>query len=372
MSDKAAEKPVVYPQKFEPGLLDVDAVFVAKTLNSKGYEAYLVGGCVRDLLLGHKPKDFDVATNARPEQIKAAFRRCRIIGRRFRLAHVVFGRDKIIEVATFRQNPSEHLQRTDINDLLIRHDNVFGNAKEDALRRDFTINALYYDVRKEEVIDYVGGMPDLDVPMIRTIGLPDVRFQEDPVRMLRAIKFAARLDAGIAPEVYEAMVFFREELSRAAKPRLFEELLKLLRCGASQRAFYLLWDSGLLSVILPELMPYFEEHSAHNYRIWQRFAQIDKSVAQGGTYDDAVLMNALFYDALAEALHGERDRVNAFEDFFKPIIERFVVPRRLRDRMLAVLLSQKRFEKGRGKTIARRSYYQAARDFHELQQRVEN
>ncbi|QQR91213.1 MAG: polynucleotide adenylyltransferase PcnB [Myxococcales bacterium] len=302
MVKKKLDNPKVYPKRFDPELLDSDAISVTKELNARGYDAYLVGGCVRDLLLGHKPKDFDVATNALPEQVKASFRRCRIIGRRFRLAHVVFGREKVIEVATYRKDPSASNDGSDAGDLLIRHDNVFGNAEEDALRRDFTINALYYDVKRQEVIDYVDGMPDLDTPVIRTIGFPGIRFQEDPVRMLRAVKFAARLDAGIAPEVYEAMVFFRDELARAAKPRLFEELLKLLRCGASQRAFYLLWDSGLLSVILPELMPYVEEQSVHDYRIWQRLAEIDKAATQGTLYDEAVLMNALFFDALVETL----------------------------------------------------------------------
>ena len=172
--------------------IDADADRVVRRLAKAGFKAYLVGGCVRDILVGRRPKDFDVATSATPNEIRNVFRNCRIIGRRFRLAHVFFG-DKIIETATFRANPREEEEDAG-NDLLIRRDNVFGEEDEDARRRDFTINGLFYDVEKEEVIDHVDGLVDLDARLVRTIGDPDVRFQEDPIRMLRAIKFAARLD----------------------------------------------------------------------------------------------------------------------------------------------------------------------------------
>ena len=171
-------------------LIDGDAERVVRRLTKGGFTAYLVGGCVRDLLLGLHPKDFDVATSATPNDIRATFRNCRIIGRRFRLAHVFFGK-KIIETATFRANPRED-EGDDDGDLLIRRDNVFGTETEDARRRDFTINGLFYDFEREDVIDHVGGLPDLEARLVRTIGDPDVRFREDPVRMLRAIKFAAR------------------------------------------------------------------------------------------------------------------------------------------------------------------------------------
>src|SRR5947207_9690663 len=170
--------------------LDPDAVKVVRRLRRAGFTAYLVGGCVRDLLLGMRPKDFDVATSAHPNQVKETFRNSRLIGRRFRLAHVFYGR-KIIEVSTFRANPLDELQDLP-QDLLIRHDNVFGSAEEDARRRDFTINGLFHDVDEGRVIDYVGGKDDLRARLIRTIGNPDVRMREAPVRILRAIRFAAK------------------------------------------------------------------------------------------------------------------------------------------------------------------------------------
>ncbi len=224
--------------------IDPDAEKVVRRLERSGYEAYLVGGCVRDLLLGGKPKDFDVATSARPEDVRGLFRNCRIIGRRFRLAHILFGGGKVIEVATFRRNPAveppEDESSEPFDDLLIRHDNVFGEAHEDALRRDFTMNALFYDLDRRQVLDWCGGLEDVRKRTIHTIGEPMVRFREDLIRILRATKFAARLDLGIAPDVYEAMVATREDLAKAARPRLFEELLRLMRSSGAHRSMWLL------------------------------------------------------------------------------------------------------------------------------------
>src|SRR5512140_1460059 len=228
--------------------IDPDADRVVRKLTRAGYKAYLVGGCVRDLLVGRKPKDFDVATSATPNEIKATFRNCRIIGRRFRLAHVFFGA-KIIETATFRANPRDE----DDHDLLIRRDNVFGTEAEDARRRDFTINGLFYDVEREEVIDHVGGLVDLEAKLIRTIGDPDIRFQEDPVRMLRAIKFAARLGFGFEPTTWRALLRWRSEISKCAPPRLLEEMHRLLRGGAARRSFELMVETGVLAVLSPYL-----------------------------------------------------------------------------------------------------------------------
>ena len=228
--------------------IDADADRVVRKLTRAGYKAYLVGGCVRDLLVHRTPKDFDVATSATPNEIKATFRNSRIIGRRFRLAHVFFG-SKIIETATFRANPRDE----DDHDLLIRRDNVFGTEQEDAKRRDFTINGLFYDVEREEVIDHVGGLADLEAKLIRTIGDPDIRFQEDPVRMLRAIKFAARLDFGFEPATWRALLRWRGEISKCAPPRLLEEVHRLLRGGAARRSFELLVETGTLAVLSPYL-----------------------------------------------------------------------------------------------------------------------
>jgi hypothetical protein len=237
--------------------IDPDADRVVRKLTRAGHKAYLVGGCVRDLLVARKPKDFDVATSATPNEIKATFRNCRIIGRRFRLAHVFFGA-KIIETSTFRANPRDE----DDHDLLIRRDNVFGTETEDARRRDFTINGLFYDVEREEVIDHVGGLADLDAKLIRTIGDPDIRFQEDPVRILRAVKFAARLDFGFEPATWRALLRWRGEISKCAPPRLLEEVHRLMRGGAARRSFELLVETGVLAVLSPYLAGLLEGEGA--------------------------------------------------------------------------------------------------------------
>ena len=237
--------------------IDPDADRVVRKLTRAGHKAYLVGGCVRDLLVAKTPKDFDVATSATPNEIKATFRNCRIIGRRFRLAHVFFG-SKIIETSTFRANPRDE----DDHDLLIRRDNVFGNETEDARRRDFTINGLFYDVEREQVIDHVGGLADLDLKLVRTIGDPDIRFQEDPVRILRAIKFAARLDFGFEPATWRALLRWRGEISKCAPPRLLEEIHRLMRGGAARRSFELLVETGVLAVLSPYLAGLLEGEGA--------------------------------------------------------------------------------------------------------------
>lgn len=234
--------------------IDADALRVVQKLLSNGYQAYLVGGCVRDLLLGRAPKDFDVATSATPNEIRAVFRNSRIIGRRFRLAHVVFGR-KIIETSTFRANPRDSSDDDgDDGDLLITRDNVFGTEVEDAMRRDFTINGLFYDIEQQAVIDHVAGLADLDARLVRTIDDPAVRFQEDPVRMLRAIKFAARLGLTIEPDTYDALVAWRGEIRRASAPRVLEELYRLLRGGAAHRSMELLLETGILAEISHQLV----------------------------------------------------------------------------------------------------------------------
>ncbi|MGE5184961.1 MAG: hypothetical protein ACM31C_22990, partial [Acidobacteriota bacterium] len=198
-------------------------------------------------------------TSATPNEIRAQFRNCRIIGRRFRLAHVFFG-SKIIETSTFRANPRDDDDGD--GELLIRRDNVFGSELEDARRRDFTINGLFYDVEREEVIDHVGGLADLDAHLIRTIGDPDIRFQEDPVRMLRAIKFAARLSFGFEPATWRALLRWRSEISKCAPPRLLEEMHRLLRGGAARRSFELMVETGVLAVLSPYLAGLLEGHGA--------------------------------------------------------------------------------------------------------------
>ena len=246
--------PLRYDVVFDESRIDPDVQKVLRRLVRNGYEAYLVGGCVRDLLLDRRPKDFDVATSARPEQVRELFRNSRIIGRRFRLVHILFQGGKVFEIATFRRNPKEETDEEQSGaELLIRSDNAFGNAAEDAIRRDFTINALFYDFEARQILDWVGGMDDVKRRVVHTIGEPETRFREDPVRILRALKFAGRLDLGITPDVYDAIVYCREALALAARPRLSEEVLRLLRGGQARRTIYLAWETGVLDVLLPEL-----------------------------------------------------------------------------------------------------------------------
>lgn len=236
----------------QPESIDADASKVVRRLLRHGHEAFLVGGCVRDLLLQRKPKDFDVATSATPPEIKKLFRNSRIIGRRFRLAHIFFG-NKIIETSTFRAPPAPPEDPAAGEELIIRRDNVFGTAREDALRRDFTINGLFHDLSKNRVIDHVGGLDDLRARRIRTIGDPRVRIQEDPVRIIRAVKFATRLGFELESATADAIVEFRGLLAKCSVARVLEEIYRLLGSGHAAPAVRLMHELGVLAVLLPEV-----------------------------------------------------------------------------------------------------------------------
>jgi len=277
-------QPLVVPRD-QHGLsrrdVDSDALKVLYRLKDAGFKAYIVGGGVRDLLLGRRPKDFDIGTDAHPYQIKKLFRNCFIIGRRFRLAHIRFG-TKVIEVATFRRQVSaEEAAETEAaartgeashyreHDHLIHRDNTFGTAEEDAFRRDFTLNALFYDIATFSIIDYVGGLEDLRARLIRCIGDPVVRFREDPVRMQRAVSFAARLDFTIDRPVLDAIARERHGLARAAPARLAEEYYKILRSGAAERTFRELHRLGLLDPLSDVL------HRKAGEELWASLARLD-------------------------------------------------------------------------------------------------
>lgn len=355
----SAVQPDRVPYEFDDGRIDPDAAKVVNRLVRNGYEAYLVGGCVRDLLLGHTPKDFDVATNARPDAVRDLFRNCRIIGRRFRLAHVLFGAGKVIETATFRRQPKEG--DGDAGDLLIRDDNAFGQAHEDAARRDFTINALFYDLEAKAVLDWCGGMADIDKRAVRTIGDPVVRFKEDPVRMLRAIKFSARLDLGIEPETYHAIVGCRGTLAMAARPRLFEELLRLLRGGAAHRSIWLAWETGILDVLLPELSSYLYDAPEGDRRVWALLDEMDAyRLANSQPADDVVLLCSLLLEPMREACEGKRDRVTSGYDFLEPIVERLAIPRRIADAVRRIVAVLPRLEAERPGKFSRTPLYPLA------------
>jgi poly(A) polymerase len=281
--------------------IDPDALKVLYRLRQGDHVAYLVGGGVRDLLLGRRPKDFDIGTSAHPYQVKKLFRNCWIIGRRFRLAHVKFGA-KVIEVATFRRQVTAGEEvvadgvpapdpSTPDGEQLLHHDNTFGTPEEDAFRRDFTINALAYDISNFSVIDYVGGLDDLRAGLVRSIGDPDVRLNEDPVRMIRAIAIAARLDFAIEPTLLQAIRTHRREIARSSMARLIEEYYKILRAGSAEKAFRQLADVGLLEPISPEL------HRGADDPLWRSLAAVDEYRRQfestPDTMSNAILLGSL-------------------------------------------------------------------------------
>ena len=234
-------KPIRQSVKFDKKLLDKDALKVVKTIHKAGFEVYLVGGCVRDLLLGLEPKDFDIATNAKPEQVHKLFKRSRLIGRRFRLVHVMFSARKFIEVATFRSGQVQ----TAKSGVIVR-DNCYGSLEDDVVRRDFNINALYYDIHKHEVIDYVGGLKDLEAKEIHIIGEAKLRFSEDPVRMIRAIRFSEKLGAELSDEVKSCILEQASLLSNISPARLYEECIKLFHNEYSFGVYEQLEKYGLL------------------------------------------------------------------------------------------------------------------------------
>ncbi len=356
---EGAPAPRRYQVLLDASFIDPDVRKVIKRLTRYDHEAYLVGGCVRDLLLGKKPKDFDVATSAHPEEVRALFRNSRIIGRRFRLVHVMFHGRKVIEVATFRRNPT----KPDLEGAMIRYDNVYGSAHEDAYRRDFTINALFYDVESNHILDWVGGMKDIQRRIVRTIGDPEVRFYEDPVRLLRAIKFAGRLDLGIEPDVYESIVFCRESLRMAARPRVAEEILRLLRGGQARRSIYIAWETGVLDVLLPELaaLLYENDHDdSPGARVWRQLGYIDTQHQAGETLDDTVLWTLLLLETMKEACEGHRDRAAAVGEFLDGLIERLAITRRCADGMRRIVAGLPRLHMGKPGRLTRSESYQFA------------
>ncbi len=272
--------------------IGAEALKVLKRLDGRGFKGYLVGGGVRDLMLGRTPKDFDIATDASPGQVKRLFRNSRIIGRRFRLAHVFFG-PTIIEVATFRRDPDPQGQKSPPGDLLITSDNEFGTPREDAFRRDFTVNALFYDISSFTVLDYVGGIEDLADGVIRTIGDPEVRFCEDPVRMMRACEMAGRLDFTIDRASQEAIQSLAREIEKAAPARMTEEIVQLLRCGAAGPSMQWMHDLDLLDIVLPEAAVVLEarKHGLDDFEML--VPAIDRLVNDGCQLSDPTLLAAL-------------------------------------------------------------------------------
>jgi poly(A) polymerase len=386
-----------------------NAVRVLYKLKEHGYFAYLVGGSVRDLLLGREPKDFDIATDATPGEIKKAFHNCRLIGRRFRLAHVHF-HDEIIEVATFRSMVSDEPEAVDAAPVaeqlplqlteqhaqesvaspgaegqapstpatptkapvrpkpprmlkteggMILRDNVFGTPEEDALRRDFTVNALFYSIADFSVIDYVGGMQDLERGLIRIIGDPLVRFTEDPVRMVRAVRFAALLGFEIEEKTYSAMLELKDQVALASPSRMYEEVLKLFLLGEGEKTYQLLRKTGLFNVIFPRLNEWVDRESGGFPRIWvgKALEWVDGCVQAGRQVPPHMLFALMFGQLIEEkAVELEKQGVPALDALSRAVTEimleqtqRVQIPRKIGLSMRDIFWDQHRFEKREGK-----------------------
>lgn len=321
-SGSTSKRPTVHPAKatviakgkhpIQHRHISPNVLKILKKLNAAGYDAYLVGGGVRDLLVGARPKDFDVATHASPEQIKKVFRNCRLIGKRFRLAHVFFP-DEIVEVSTFRSETSkesQHQKRSEHG--LITRDNVYGGIDDDAIRRDFTVNALYYTTTDDSILDFTNGMHDIAHRTIRIIGDPRVRYREDPVRMLRAIRLAAKLHFKIEPETAAPIIEMGELLEHVAKSRLFEECIKLFHNGNAAGSFELLEKHKLLQHILPPLEQLLRKNDPHLRQFLKTaFKNTDARIAEGKTISPIFLLTVLFWPMIEVKRHALKNRFDS-------------------------------------------------------------
>ena len=352
------------------------ALKVLYRLHKAGFEAYLVGGAVRDLLLGLEPKDFDVATNARPEEVCELFRNARMIGRRFKLVHVRFGRE-IIEVATFRAAPLKQAAGADVSAQgRILRDNVYGELVDDAWRRDFTINALYYNIADFSIVDYVDGVTDLRAKKLRLIGDADVRYVEDPMRLLRAIRFAAKLGVEIDKATATAFIEHGDLLAEISPARMFDEIIKLFHSGAGERAVDLLLNHQLLPILFPSFnqLGAGDRLESHLKMVRQACRNTDERIAADKSVTPAFLFAAILWEA--QQLYFAELRESELPDFEKSqratdrAIEqqllRIAIPRRFTSYVREIWSLQNKFEKRTPKRVERlygHRRFRAAYDF---------
>jgi len=353
-----------------------NAVKVLYRLKKSGYEAYLVGGCVRDLLLGYEPKDFDVATDASPEQVKKVFRNCRLIGRRFRLAHVYFGRE-IIEVATFRssEQADDKDQKVHEDGRLLR-DNVFGSIEDDVWRRDFTVNALYYNIRDFSIIDYTGGMDDHAAGVLKLIGDPATRYREDPVRMLRAVRFAVKLGFSLDESTEKPIFELAPLLKGIPAARLYDEVLKLFSSGKGVQAFEMLRHYGLFETLFPQADHCLNSEQDDFPRIFiaRALENSDNRIADDKSVTPYFLMAAFLWEAVQiqakEQMRQGDEESFAYQHAASKVLSAQVksisIPKRVTQSMREVWLLQLRFEKrigGRPYRLLGHPRFRAAYDF---------
>ncbi len=350
-----------------------NAVKILHTLLDAGFESYLVGGCVRDLLLGRTPKDFDIATAAEPEQVRRLFRRCRLIGRRFRLAHVRMGRD-VIEVATFRagHGGQDAEGRVNASGLIVR-DNVYGTLEEDAWRRDFTLNALYYDVRDASVVDFTGGIADLEARAIRMIGDPAQRYQEDPVRMLRAIRFAAKLGLSVHPETEAPIRGLARALRSIPAARLFDEVLKLVLAGHAEASYALLRHYGVFAELFAQTDAALSDPLAERF-VRRALVNTDLRIAECKPVTPGFLFAALLWEPMCQRVESHLERglsqLEAIDVAGGEVIaaqcEQVAFPRRFSTMAREIWMMQPKLEHARGRRamqLLERVRFRAAYDF---------
>lgn len=380
-----SHSPLIIPRKehsISRSAISDNALKVLYRLHHHGYQAYLVGGGVRDLLLGLHPKDFDVVTNAHPEEIKRVFRNCRLIGRRFRLAHIYFGHD-IIEVATFRKiadTPSDELAHSDSG--MILRDNVYGTLEEDVWRRDFTINALYYNIADFSLVDFTGGYADLKAKKLRMIGDVAQRYREDPVRMLRAIRFACKVGFEVPPDLTSPMKELKELLQHVSSARLFEEILKMFHSGGALAAYQLLKKYHLFEQLFPETAACLaERHYPTDALLTAVFRNTDNRLKEQKTVTPAFIIAALLWHPicqqtdmyLAEGMPFFPAKLQAIEELLKKQAKRLSVPKRLVQGARDIWLLQIRLKKRQGKRaqlLMEEPKFRAAYDFLELRAEV--
>ena len=315
-------------------LMPQEVLKVLYRLHRGGHTAYLCGGGVRDLFLLRSAGDFDVATDAEPRRLKQVFANCRLVGRRFQIAHILFKGGKIIEVSTFRKRSEQKEDGGEGREsLLIKRDNTFGTPAEDAFRRDFTINALYYNIADYSVIDYVGGRADLEARLVRSIGDPDVRFQEDPIRILRGIRLAACLDFRMEENTWQAMIRQRQHLLECAVSRSREEIMKMLQRGNTRRAFGMLVQAGILEILLPRLHEFLKCFQEEPEPLWRYLETLDDLRISKGSFSDSVLLATLTAAPVAMFLESASpgDEVGrAIHGFLEEIFKPLAVPRMVR------------------------------------------
>ena len=370
-------------------LMNPNALRILYRLRDNGYVGYLVGGCVRDLLLGREPKDFDVVTNATPNEVKRMFRNCRLIGRRFRLAHLHY-QNEIIEVATFRSQAAdepepvpevahgaEHRQRPPRSlkddDGMVLRDNVYGTPEEDAQRRDFTVNALSYNIEDFSIIDYTGGLADINAGIIRTIGDPAVRFQEDPVRMLRAVRFAAQLSFTIEEKTRKALVAAADTIVRSAPARLYEEMLKIFFSGEAATCCELLRQAGLFAALFPHFSSWLDVESEGfpHTRFGEMLTCVDARTQQGAKVSHPLLMALLFGEYIDEKAERfrrqgapwQRSVDAAVAEFMGETCPTVMIMNRVGNALCSIISQQTRLSKIPGR---RPDSFIARKDFNDI------